>query len=301
MSAAPVPPVPPASSVAAMTAITAAQAAQAVTASAAAADIAWRAVHAAACVPYRQAGRFAWHWARGKLGRDPVFRGMLERGELPASASLVDIGCGQGLVASLLMACMAAQRAGQWPLAWPVQSSALAYTGIELMASDVQRGRQALERVQAPPFGVQFVCGDMRQVALPACNVVLILDVLHYVDHAAQVQVLQRVQAALRAGQGDVRRLLLRVGDAANTRGFAISQWVDRVVTGVRGHRVPPTWGRTLPEWQALLQGLGFVVECIPQSQGTPFANVLMVADLGLEARDAHEAHPAHPAHEGQE
>ena len=51
-------------------------------------------------------------------------------------------------------------------------------------------------------------------------------------------------------------------------------------MTVARGHRVPPTWGRTLPEWKALLQGLGFVVRSIPQSQGTPFANVLLVADL---------------------
>jgi hypothetical protein len=64
----------------------------------------------AACAPYRRSGRFAWHFARGKLGRDPVFRGMLERGDLPASARVVDIGCGQGLLASLLQACMRCMR-----------------------------------------------------------------------------------------------------------------------------------------------------------------------------------------------
>jgi hypothetical protein len=104
----------------------------------------------------------------------------------------------------------------------------------------------------------------------------VILDVLHYVDLAAQEGVLQRVRQALAPGG----RLLLRVGDAANTRGFRISQWVDHTVTRIRGHRVSPTWGRTLADWTALLQRLGFSVHSIPMSQGTPFANVLLVADL---------------------
>ena len=121
----------------------------------------------------------------------------------------------------------------------------------------------------------------------------VILDVLHYVDHAAQRQLLQRVHEALRQGAATPRspaaapapgRLLLRVGDAASQRGFAVSQWVDRVVTTVRGHRVPPTWGRPLADWVALLAGLGFQVHAVPMSQGTPFANVLLVADMGPAA-----------------
>jgi SAM-dependent methyltransferase len=247
---------------------------------------AWLQLHSTACAPYRQAGRFAWHWARGKLGRDPVFVGMLQRGDLPAHARVVDIGCGQGLLASLLQACAALQTSGGWPSAWPVAASASAYTGIELMASDVQRAQAALGGNTSSSFTPQFVCADMCSAALPACDVVVILDVLHYVDHAAQLGVLTRVRSALMADVANRNtthtpaRLLLRVGDASHTRGFAISQWVDRLVTRVRGHRVAPTWGRALPQWVALLQSLGFVVHTVPQSQGTPFANVLLVADL---------------------
>jgi hypothetical protein len=51
-------------------------------------------------------------------------------------------------------------------------------------------------------------------------------------------------------------------------------------VTRIRGHRVSPTWGRPLDEWMALLQRLGFSAQSIPMSKGTPFANVLLVADL---------------------
>ena len=238
------------------------------------ADAAWQQLHAAACAPYRQAGLFAWHWARGKLGRDPVFLGLLSRGELPAHARVLDIGCGQALLASLLQACADLQAAGRWPQAWPVAASARSYTGIELMATDLERGQRALAGIALAP---QLLCADMRSQALPPCDVVVILDVLHYVNHDEQEAVLRRVVQALQPSG----RLLLRVGDAASRRGFAISQWVDRVVTGVRGHRVAPTWGRSLGDWQALLARLGLsLVNAVPQSQGTPFANVLLVAQL---------------------
>jgi SAM-dependent methyltransferase len=243
---------------------------------------AWRALLERARAPYRGSGRFAWYWARGKLGRDPVFRGMLERGDLPTRARVVDIGCGQGLVASLLHACDQAQRAGQWPSAWAAAPSAHSYTGIELTQREVSRGEPALA---ALPFAPRLVCADMRDAALPACDLVLILDVLHYVDIAAQDVLLTRVRDALRAGAADSQtrrppRLLLRVGDAADRRAFAISQWVDRIVTAVRGYGAASAGGRTLRAWTAQLQGLGFEVHGVPMSQGTPFANVLLVADL---------------------
>ena len=245
----------------------------------AATDRAWQALHEAATTPYRRSGRFAWHFARGKLGHDPVFRSLIERGHLMHRARVVDIGCGQGLLASLLQACADLHDDGHWPAGWQ-RISAVAYTGIELMPRDVARAQAAIGTL---PLAPQVVCADMRHAELPPCDLVVILDVLHYVDRAAQAAVLQRVRQALMAGQDQRHaegRLLLRVGDAGRVQRYRISQWVDRVVTGVRGHRAPPTWGRPLAEWVALLQGLGFAVRSLPMSQGTPFANVLLVADL---------------------
>jgi SAM-dependent methyltransferase len=243
------------------------------------ADAVWAALRDAASAPYRAAGRWAWHWARGKLAGDPVFRALLERGELTARARVLDIGCGQGLVASLLQASADAGQCGDWPAAWPAAPSARAYTGFELMARDVARARTAL---QALPLQPRFIHADMRHAAFPACDLVVVLDVLHYVDHAAQQAVLAGVRDALQASQG---RLLLRIGDAGSRRGFAVSQWVDRAVTMARGHRVAPTFGRPLAAWAALLEALGFAVRAVPMSRGTPFANVLLVADLGGRAR----------------
>ncbi len=241
-------------------------------------DIAWRELHAAATLPYKTAGTFAWHFARGKLGRDPVFRNLIERRLIDARhVRVVDIGCGQGLFASLLASMSAMQAKGRWPASWPATAAAAQYTGIELMPKDIARAAASIGHLKPAP---NLLCADMCSADLPPCDLVVILDVLHYVDIAAQNDVLRRVRDALQPDG----RLLLRVGDASDRRGFAVSQWVDRMVTRIRGHKVSPTWGRPLPAWIATLEGFGFMVQSVPMSQGTPFANVLLVADLGLSA-----------------
>ena len=231
----------------------------------------WQTLRDMASAPYRGAGRFAWRFAHGKLGMDPVFRHLMSRGLIAPRAQVLDIGCGQGLLASLLRAAETAAARSHWPADWAPAPHGVRVKGIELMPRDVERARRALGDTVA-----EFVCGDMRHTPFPACDVVVILDVLHYIDIAEQNRVLERVRAALRSSG----RLLLRVGDASSRRGFRTSQWVDAIVTFVRGHRVLPVFGRSLAAWIVKLEALGFRVDAVPMSQGTPFANVLLVAEV---------------------
>jgi hypothetical protein len=87
-----------------------------------------------ATIPYRAAGRFAWHFARGKLGGDPVFAGLLEHGLIPDRARILDIGCGQGLLASWLLSAKAMHATGEWPAHWPPAPGPQSIHGIELIA-----------------------------------------------------------------------------------------------------------------------------------------------------------------------
>jgi predicted hotdog family 3-hydroxylacyl-ACP dehydratase len=122
----------------------------------------------------------------------------------------------------------------------------------------------------------------MRSVAFPAVDTVVILDVLHYVARHEQDEVLARARAAL----GDSGTLLLRVGDAASRGRFAASQW-GRLASSsccAAAGRGRTTAGRR--EWVEHLVGLGFSVAGRPMSQGTPFANVLLVATL--DPREPH-------------
>jgi 2-polyprenyl-3-methyl-5-hydroxy-6-metoxy-1,4-benzoquinol methylase len=228
-----------------------------------------------AAAPYRAAGLYAWFFARGKLGGDPVFAHLLAAGLLTGRKRIVDIGCGQGLLTSWLLAAQASSDKGTWPETWPPAPQAAHISGIELMAHDVVRADSAL----APAISAgqaSFVQADMCSADFGRADAVVILDVLHYVPLAAQDEVLARVRRSLTPGGV----LLLRVGDAAGGLRFSISNWVDHVVTTLRGHRLGTLYCRPLTAWRDTLQQLGFVVEAQSMSQGTPFANVLLVARL---------------------
>ena len=97
-----------------------------------------------ACEPYRRAGRFAYQFARGKLGSDPVFRAILEQGLLKDRTRILDLGCGQGLLAAWLAAAQRSFDAGQWPKDWPPVPRPTSTRGIELMSADVERAHRAL-------------------------------------------------------------------------------------------------------------------------------------------------------------
>lgn len=222
----------------------------------------------AAAERYRPAGRFAHGFARGKLRNDPAFEHLLAAGLLSQATRVLDLGCGQGLLAALLAEARIAADAGRWPPGWPPPPRARVH-GIELMPRDVERARQALGDE------AEIEEGDIVTTRFTAADAVVILDVLHYIGYEQQVDVLRRVRAAL-APSG---RLLLRVGDAGGGTGFRASQAVDRIVTFVRGHRLSRLYCRALGEWVEVVRDAGFRVESRPMSRGTPFANVLLVAD----------------------
>lgn len=217
---------------------------------------------------YRQCGHFAYRFALGKLGGDPVFAALLERGMIPQRARLLDLGCGQGLLAAWIDAAGACFRARQWPEQWPPPPNPSDFRGIELMPRDVQRAQAALGSL------ARIECADIRTAEFGEADVVIILDVLHYMNATEQEQVLQRVRSSI----GDAGRLLLRVGDAAAGWRFTMSRWVDAAVLYARGHRRVRLHCRSLQSWQELLARCGFIAQPIPMSEGTPFANVLLVA-----------------------
>lgn len=224
-----------------------------------------------AVAPYTQAGRFALGFAKGKLSGDPVFTEILRRGLIASGSHVVDIGCGQGLLSAWLLAAEQAARSGNWPTDWAAAPTQVTVRGIELMSADVERAREALAD-HAGRF--EFVVGDMRSSDFGRAQTAVILDVLHYVSYEDQEAILQRVRDCL-SPKG---LLILRVGDAAGGLGFKISNWVDHVVMFVRGHRLPRLYCRSVAQWKTVLEKYGFEVEPKAMSQGTPFANVLLLS-----------------------
>lgn len=218
--------------------------------------------------PYRAAGRFAYHFARGKLAGDPAFTAILAGGLIPDQARVLDLGCGQGLLAAWLLAADACHRAGEWCGDWPAPSRLRSLQGIELMTADVERARRAL----GPKAAIEV--GDIRSAPFGDADAIVILDVLHYIDRASQETILDRVRAAL----SYTGVLLLRIGDADAGLPFKISNWVDQTVLMARGHGWVRLHCRPVTEWLDVLSRRGFRTDPLPMSAGTPFANVLLVA-----------------------
>ena len=230
-------------------------------------NLAFAALVAAAALRYRPAGRGAYYFARGKLGGDPVFAAILRQGLIPDRARVIDLGCGQGVLLALLAAARDPRQAEVWPRSLPPLPRATTARGVDLRADAIEAARIALGN------GAEVAVGDVRDARLAECDVVTILDVLHYIDFDAQVRLLERVHAALAPGG----RLLLRAGDAAQGWRFRLTLACDWLVTLFRGSLQRRFYCRTGNEWLHLLRQVGFDAEAQPMCAGTPFANVLLI------------------------
>jgi len=222
----------------------------------------------AATLPYARAGRYAYHFVRGKLHYDPVYRAILKNGLLPNEGRLIDLGCGLGILPALLTEARNQHQAGNWNPDWSTPPHNLELHGIELLDWKVETARQALgDRA--------IVCqGDIRSIELPDCSVAILLDVLLYLNAAEQRQILQRIARTLQPGG----TLLLREGDAAGGLRYYVTSFAEHVCCLWRGQGWQALHYRRATEWIALLEQLGFSVDSLPMSQGTPFANVLLRA-----------------------
>jgi len=225
----------------------------------------------AATQPYAGAGHYVYKFARGKLRHDPVFRELLKQGMLPGDGVLLDLGCGLGVLPALLHEARSHYRAGGWPADWQPPPQNLELHGVELLDRKVAVAQQAL-RGKAT-----IRQGDIRTTEFPESTAVVVLDVLLYLSADEQRQTLQRIAQALRPGG----TLLLREGDAGGGLRFHITRLSEQMCCLWRGQGWQPLHYRTVAEWIALLQELGFSVDVLPMSIGTPFSNVMFRATRG--------------------
>ena len=226
-----------------------------------------------AAARFRPAGRTPYHFARGKLGADPVFAALLRQGLLAHRTRVLDLGCGQGVLEVLLATLEDPRAASDWPAEWPRPPCGLRVHALDLRAKAVRAANVALDGLPAAAR-YRVETGDLRTMPVDPVDAVVILDVLHYLAHAEQERVIARCARALEPGG----RLLLRVGDAARGWRFRWTLANDALITLVRG-AWPRFATRSADQWAALLARHGFVVRTQPMSEGTSFANVLLVGE----------------------
>jgi SAM-dependent methyltransferase len=227
---------------------------------------------------YRSSGAFAWRFARGKLNGDPVVLDLLRLDCLRCAADdairLVDLGCGQGLLFAALEARLRLG-AGTPVAAAPAIARASGYDGSR---ANVLRGQSMLAARAGALLPAEIAHADLHSLDIPACEVAVVLDVLHYLALSEQERLLGRIANALVPGG----RLVLRVGDASGSGPSRVSRAVDRLLAGVRGQGWARLAVRPIGQWRELLSGQGFAVREIARYRSWSARNVLLVADKTL-------------------
>ena len=196
--------------------------------------------------------RFKWY-ARMKYVMDPCYRAIAPL--VPAGAFAVDLGSGLGMLPVLLGVLGDGRRA----------------LGIEWDRAKVECGVHAARELA----DIAVVEGDARSVELPPCDVITLVDMLHYWDADAQRALLARCRAALRPGG----RLLVREGDPSRRGGARFTRAVEWLVTKLGWNRGPQVRFRPVDELRADLEALGFRVRIDDVAARTHPGNVLLVCD----------------------
>ena len=207
----------------------------------------------------RAAGRrSAYYYVRGKLRGDPCSRAIATLGSL---GDVLDVGCGRGQLALLLLEIGAATRVRGWD--WDERKTDLA--------------RRAGEGLDA-----HFTRADIRLVEESCADTVLLIDVLHYFRNAEQDALLVRAARLVRPGG----RLIVREASTGQGwRSFAtlVAERVGTAVRFNRGERV--VFRDVARELGPILEANGMTCTAEPCWRGTPFSNVLLVATRAPASR----------------
>jgi uncharacterized protein (DUF2062 family)/trans-aconitate methyltransferase len=185
-----------------------------------------------------------------KLRLDKVFE--LLAAENLGSGTVVDLGCGYGITL-----CFAA-----------CDDNRRRLVGCDLDTRRIAVARQALGTLNA-----DLTAADVRHFELPTAELILILDVLHYLPAAEQPILLKRCCSAL-APNGI---LIFRVPDREFGLRSAISMALERLIFACEGNRFRP---QMLPvaEYRSALQNADLQLEERRFQNHLPLSHVLFVA-----------------------
>jgi len=223
------------------------------------------AIVAHASARYRSSGRTAYHFARGKLRGDPVYRAVLEGGLLPDAGTVLDLGCGGGLMLAALASARGLSGAA------PTSASARRLVGVETRPGAAAIARRALGDE------AEIVTDDVRRRQLPRAHAILLFDVLNMMRAADQDALLAVLLSALEPGGV----LLVREADAAAGGRFRAVRVGNTLKAWLTGASTREFHFRPRAEWCRWLEKAGLTVETHPMGMGTPFGNVLLMGRKG--------------------
>jgi trans-aconitate methyltransferase/uncharacterized protein (DUF2062 family) len=202
---------------------------------------------------FSAAGWYPRGFVRWKTRLDRIFGLLLaeDLGDGPA----VDLGCGHGATLALLA----------------FRDPGRTLIGCDLDARRVEAASRALAGLDA-----RVSTGDVRTFLLPPAGLILIIDVLQYLEPADQAALLRRCAHALEPGG----RLVFRLPDASGGPRTWATRLLDRLLLGVGGGSPRPAYQP--PEvYVQLLAEAGMSVDVRRHANRLPLAHVVFHARKG--------------------
>jgi uncharacterized protein len=158
---------------------------------------------------YRYQGKFVEQFVFWKMRGDPLFN--VIDSVVPRRASILDLGCGYGVVTQWLAQFTDTRR---------------------LLGVDYDEEKIRVAQRTAPDDDrIRFEVQNLLELELPTCDTALLLDVLHYWEPARQELILRKIRGALRQGG----RLVLREADGSAAAGHQNVRFWERIATRL-GH-----------------------------------------------------------------
>ncbi|MEJ0089770.1 MAG: 1-acyl-sn-glycerol-3-phosphate acyltransferase [Limisphaerales bacterium] len=203
---------------------------------------------------YRYQGKYVEQFVFWKMKMDPMF--VVLDGVVPRAGHILDLGCGYGI-------------ATHWLASF---TDTRTFFGVDYDENKIR----VAKRTAPDSARIQFALGDVLTCEYPACDVVLLLDVLHYWQPEKQQLILEKACKALRPGG----KLILRDGARSESddhrrihrwEKFATRLGMNRTVEGL--HFL------TLAEMETALKRAGFVNWEIKRDAGRD-SNLLLVATV---------------------
>lgn len=165
----------------------------------------------------------------------------------PGAGTVADLGAGDGLFAQLLARTR----------------------GLRVIAVEADPARAARIEASSAGLPVEVARARMEEFPLPRLDGAALVDVVHYLDAAAQERLLDRIAAALRPGGV----LVLRDPDAGAGARFAVTRLHERVFLTAGFTRGGFGRYRAGSEWAELLAARGLDPEVRPLPPRSPYAD----------------------------
>jgi uncharacterized protein (DUF2062 family)/energy-converting hydrogenase Eha subunit C len=190
-------------------------------------------------------------FVRWKLRLDKIF-GILAMEDLGRGPA-IDLGCGYGMALAL---------------------AAFQQPGRHLIGCDLDKHRVGIAREALSPLKAELAVYDVRAFALRPAGLIMIIDVLQYLDSAEQQDLLKKCCSMLMPGG----KLIFRIHDRNRKISSKLSLVLDKIIFRLSGINKRPTMLYPA-EYTGVLQTAGMKVKSQHFLNKLPLAHVLFIAE----------------------